>query len=148
MLGIKDKQIITKINITRLIVGGLVAGLIMNVISLLSTGLYLSDMMALLNSHGIQPPQSTLSFVTYLLMRFVWGFAAVWFYVVARPRFGSGFKTAMLIGLVFWLSGLFMMVVSYGMMGMFPIDMLILWAAMTLVGILASVAVGAWIYRE
>ena len=86
--------------------------------------------------------------VVYVLMRFVWGFVAVWFYVAARPRFGPGPKTAVLIGFVFWLGGVFLAVVSYGMMGMFPMGMLAPWAAITLVGILASTVVGAWIYRE
>jgi len=137
-----------KINIARLVVGGLVAGVIMNAVSLLSAGLYLSEMMELLDSRGIQPPGGTLPMVVYLLMRFVWGFVAVWFYVAARPRFGPGPKTAVLIGFVFWLGGVFLGVVSYGMMGMFPMGMLTQWAAITLVGILASTVVGAWIYRE
>lgn len=81
-------------------------------------------------------------------MRFVWGFAAVWFYVSARPRFGPGPRTALLIGFMFWLGGIFLAVVSYGMMGMFPMGMLAQWAAITLVGILTSTVVGAWIYRE
>ena len=137
-----------KINIARLVVGGLVAGVIMNAVSLLSAGLYLSEMMELLDSRGIQPPGGTLPLIVYLLMRFVWGFVAVWFYVAARPRFGPGPKTAVLIGFVFWLGGVFLGVVSYGMMGMFPMGMLTQWAAITLVGILASTVVGAWIYRE
>jgi hypothetical protein len=81
-------------------------------------------------------------------MRFVWGFVAVWLYVAARPRFGPGPKTAVLIGFVFWLGGVFLAVVSYGMMGMFPMDMLAKWAAITFVGILASTIIGAWIYQE
>ena len=139
---------VTKINTARLIVSGLVAGVIMNAVSLLSAGLYLSEMMELLELRGIQPPDGILPMVVYLLMRFVWGFVAVWFYVVARPRFGPGLKTALLVGLVFWLGGVFLGVVSYGMMGMFPMGMLAQWAAITFVGILASTVVGAWIYRE
>ena len=138
----------TKSNIVRLVVGGLVAGVIMNVVSLLSAGLYLPEMMELLDSRGIQPPSGTLPIVVYLLMRFIWGFVAVWFYVAARPRFGPGLQTAVLVGFVFWLGGVFMAVVSYGMMGMFPMGMLTQWAAITLVGILASTVVGAWVYRE
>ena len=143
-----DTETKTKINIGRLVVGGLVAGVIMNAVSLLSAGLYVPEMMELLDSRGIQPPGGVLPMVVYLLMRFVWGFVAVWFYVAARPRFGPGPKTAVLIGFVFWLGGVFLAVVSYGMMGMFPMDMLAQWAAITFVGILASTVVGAWIYRE
>ena len=138
----------SSINKARLIVGGLAAGVVMNAVTLLSARLYLSEMMQLLESRGIQPPDGLIPMAVYLLMRFVWGFVAVWFYVVARPRFGPGPRTALLVGFMFWLGGLFLAVVSYGMMGMFPTWMLIQWAAITLVGILTSTVVGAWIYRE
>ncbi len=70
------------------------AGVVMNVVSLLSVGLYVSEMFSLLYSRGIEPPEG--AFPVYLLMRFAWGFVAVWFYVAARPRFGPGLKTALL----------------------------------------------------
>ena len=143
-----DGETKTKINITRLVIGGLVAGVIMNAVSLLSAGLYVPEMMELLHSRDIQPPGGALSMVVFLLMRFIWGFVAVWLYVAARPRFGPGPKTAALIGFVFWLGGVFLAVVSYGMMGMFPMDMLAKWATITFVGILASTIIGAWIYQE
>ncbi len=138
----------TKINIKRLFISGLVAGFIMNFISLALAGIYLSDMMELLNSRGIYPSKSILSLVVYLLMRFIWGFMAIWFYVAVRPRFGPGLKTALLIGFIFWLVTFFLMIVSYGMLGMFPLNMLIQWAIITMVGILPSTIIGAWIYRE
>jgi len=142
----EDFQSMTKINTTRLVVGGLVGGVVMIAVSLLAAPLYLSEMMASLDSRGIQPPEG--SFPVYLLMRLVWGFVAVWFYVAARPRFGPGLKTALLVGFVFWLGGVFLGIVSYGMLGLFPTGMLAIWSAMTLVAILASTVVGAWIYRE
>ena len=75
----------SSINKARLIVGGLAAGVVMNAVTLLSARLYLSEMMQLLESRGIQPPDGLIPMAVYLLMRFVWGFVAVWFYVVARP---------------------------------------------------------------
>lgn len=66
------------------------AGVIMNAVTLLSARLYLSEMMELLDSRGIHPPHGASHIAVYLLMRFIWGFVAVWFYVSARPRFGPG----------------------------------------------------------
>ena len=66
-----DAEIRTKINIARLVVGGLVAGIIMNAVSLFSAGLYVPEMMELLDSRGIQPPGGALPLIVYLLMRFV-----------------------------------------------------------------------------
>ncbi len=138
----------TKINIKRLFISGLVAGFIMNLISLALAGVYLSEMMELLNSHSIYPSRSIWSLVVYLLMRFIWGFGAIWFYVAVRPRFGPGLKTAALIGFVFWLVTFFLMIVSYGMLGMFPMNILLQWAIITMVGIVPSTIIGAWIYHE
>ena len=42
----------TKINGARFVAGGLVAGVIMNAVSFLSAGLYIFEMMELLNSRG------------------------------------------------------------------------------------------------
>ena len=136
------------INRGRWFLGGLAAGVVMNVITLLSADLYLEEMMAILRTHEFAPPRGAAPMAVYFLMRFTWGFVAVWIYALARTRYGPGPKTAVFVGVTYWLGSAFLAVVSYGMLGLFPIDMLALWAAITLVGIVLSTLVGAWIYRE
>ncbi len=136
------------INRGRFVLGGLAAGVVMNVVTLLSARLYIEDMMAILDAHRFAPPQGPAAMAVFLLMRFTWGFVALWFYTAARPRYGPGPKTAVLVGFIFWLGGAFLAVISYGMLGLFPAGMLALWAIITLIGIVLSTLVGAWIYRE
>ena len=136
------------INRGRFVLGGMAAGVVMNVISLLSARLYLEEMMAILEAHEFEPAQGPAGMAVYLLMRFTWGFVAVWFYTAARARYGPGPKTAVLVGFVFWLGGFFLAVISHGMLGLFPTGMLALWAIIGLIAIVLSTLVGAWIYRE
>ena len=120
----------------------------MNAVTLLSARLYAAEMFAILDAHQFAPPQGPLPMAVFLLMRMTWGFVAVWFYTLARCRFGPGPKTAALVGCVFWLGGCLTAVASYGVMGLFPTNMLALWAVITFVALMLSTLVGAWIYRE
>ena len=138
----------TRINRGRFVLGGLAAGVVMNAVQLLSTGLYVDEMFAILDAHQFAPPRGPAAMAVFLLMRFTWGFVGLWFYTAARSRYGPGPKTAALVGFMFWLGGAFLAVVSYGMLGLFPMTMLALWAVITLVGLVLSTLVGAWIYRE
>ena len=120
----------------------------MNVISLLSWGLYAQEMLVILKSRGIVPPKGSGFLAIYFLMRFTWGFVAVWFYTMARARYGPGPKTAASVGAIYWVGSTMLSVVSYGMIGLFPITMLVKWAVITLVAIMLSTFLGAWLYRE
>ena len=137
-----------RINRGRFVLGGLAAGVVMIAVQLLSTGLYVDEMFAILDAHQFSPPQSLASLAVFCLMRFTWGFVALWFYTAARSRYGPGPKTAAIVGFLFWLGGAFLAVVSYGMLGLFPTAMLAIWAVITLVGLMLATLLGAWIYRE
>ena len=120
----------------------------MNVISVLSWGSYVQEMMVILKARDIVPPKGSVFIAIYFLMRFTWGFVAVWFYTMARARYGPGLKTAISVGVIYWVGSTMLGVISYGMMGLFPITMLVKWAVITLVAIMLSTIVGAWVYRE
>ncbi len=141
-------SVIAPLNRRRFVLSGAVAGIVMNAVTLFSARFYAGEMFEILDAHQFGPPQGPIPMAVFLLMRFIWGFVAVWFYTAARPRYGPGPKTAALVGLIFWLGGAFLAVVSYGMLGLFPLSMLAKWAAITLIGIVLSTLIGAWIYRE
>jgi len=136
------------INLGRFLLSGFVAGIVMNAVTIFSARFYASEMFEILDAHQFGPPRGALPMTVFVAMRFIWGFVAVWFYTAARPRYGAGPKTAVLVGLIFWFGGAFLAVVSYGMLGLFPLAMLTKWAAITLIGIVLSTLIGAWIYRE
>ncbi len=138
----------TRINRKRFVLGGLAAGVVMNAVTLLASPLYTAEMFTILRAHEFVPPRGPIPMTVFLLMRFTWGFVAVWLYTAARPRYGPGPRTAVLVGFMFWLGGALMAVVSYGILGLFPMTMLALWALITFVGLELSTLIGAWIYKE
>jgi hypothetical protein len=92
-----------RINIGRLILGGLVAGLISDALAFLVDGVILaerwSDSMILLG----HPQFSTMQWVWFNLAGLLGGLVAIWIYVGIRPRFGAGPVTAVYAGFVVWL---------------------------------------------
>lgn len=138
----------TQMNRKSFVLAGLAAGAVMSAVTLLMSGLYVEEMFAILKDHDFSPPRGVAPMAVFFLMRFTWGFVAVWFYAASRSRFGPGPKTAIGVGVMLWLGGALMAVVSYGMLGLFPMPMLGLWAVITLVGLVLSTLMGAWIYRE
>ncbi len=92
-----------KINVGRLILGGIVAGIAIDVLDYFVDGVWLAprwaDAMARLGRTGFSPVQIILFNVIGLLT----GIVGIWIYVAIRPRFGAGIKTAVYAGLAVWL---------------------------------------------
>ena len=84
-----------KINMGRVVLGGLLAGLILNIgeylINEVILGKQYSDALAALNRSF---PMSAGSAVFYILLFFALGVFTVWIYAAIRPRYGAGPMTA------------------------------------------------------
>ena len=83
-----------KINIGRLILGGIVAGLVSDLLAYLVDGLLLqqgwNDAMLALDHPSLAGNQIIL----FNVLGLIGGIAAIWVYVGIRPRFGACWKTA------------------------------------------------------
>jgi hypothetical protein len=94
-----------KINIGRLILGGIVAGIVGDVLGYLVDGVLLaqkwSDEMLALNKSEF----STTQLIEFNLIGLVFGVLSVWIYVSMRSRFGAGLKTAIYAGVTAWAIG-------------------------------------------
>jgi hypothetical protein len=137
-----------RINVGRVIVGGLVAGLVINFGEYLLNEPVLGEQwkaaMAALN----KPPVGGGSIAWFMIQGFLMGIAVVWLYAAMRPRFGAGPKTAILAGLIMWFFAAFCGFGSTAIIGLFPGHLVGLTLAWELVeGPLAALA-GAWVYRE
>lgn len=139
----------SKINLKRMFVGGLVAGIVFLILGFASYLLYLGDeWKAVMDDLGYPIQETAGMYVFSIISCFVIGIIAVWLYAAIRPRFGAGPKTAFIAGFVFWvLSGLFAYI-SLGMTGMFPINLLIIDCLIYLVMVIVATLLGAWVYRE
>ena len=90
------------INLARVILGGIVAGLVINFSEfVLNQVVLLSDMTTALARMNL-PPVGGSAIPVFIVLGFVGGIAAVWLYAAIRPRFGAGPKTALIAGLFFW----------------------------------------------
>jgi hypothetical protein len=136
------------INTPRVLLGGLVAGVVINIFEALGSALYMEEMQAALEAHDLAFDMTPGMMAVSILMGFVAGFVAVWFYAACRPRFGPGPKTAARVAFVLFLGGYLLAILGYSFLGIYPIRTLILWAGIALVEMVLATVAGAWVYRE
>ena len=138
-----------KMNIRRLILGGLVAGVVFNLVDYLVDVVILgsqwSEGFQALGHNGFSTNQLIGSGVTGL----VGGTVAVWIYVGIRPRFGPGPKTAVYAGLAVWIVGIFLPnIIFMRIFGLFPTHLTLMTTFGALAETLPGVVAGAAIYKE
>jgi len=94
-----------KINVGRLILGGIVAGIAMDLLDYPIDGMWLATSwgngLRALGHGGFTPGQM----VWFNVIGLVTGIVAIWIYAGIRPRFGPGVKTAIYAGLAVWALG-------------------------------------------
>ncbi|HEV7797550.1 MAG TPA: hypothetical protein VGO73_05320 [Pyrinomonadaceae bacterium] len=137
-----------KINMGRVILGGLLAGLILNVGEfLLNEKVLGSQMKEYMARHNFPDPGGNFIIIAVALT-FVLGIVIVLGYACIRTRLGPGVKTAIIAGLFAWFgiyfySGIINSVLFGIPMG--TIVMIIIWGLVEYS--LAAIA-GAWLYKE
>jgi hypothetical protein len=137
-----------KINWSRVLLGGLLAGLAINVVETVSGMVYMDDMKASLEAHGLSMNESAAMMIFWVVYGFVWGIAAIWLYASVRPRYGAGPKTAVITGVGFWFIGYFLPMIGWSSIGLYPASMLTTWTLLGLVEMIVATLLGAWIYKE
>jgi len=136
-----------KINVARVILGGLLAGLVMNVSEyVLNIYVVADEANAVYQRLGVQPP-GMHQIAIFLIMGFVLGIIMIFVYAAMRPRFGAGAKTAIIAGVVTWIVSMFGPVADV-VMGITPPSMLGLPGIWSLVEMAVAGVIGAWVYKE
>lgn len=137
-----------KINLGRVILGGLVAGLILNIGEfILNDVLLRAHLKAFLSTHLFQEPPP--SFVVIAVgLTFVLGIVLVLGYVAIRPRFGPGPKTAVIAALFAWFGIYFYTGVINGVLFGIPTNTLLLALGWGLVEYVLAALAGAALYKE
>ena len=137
------------INVKRLLVSGLVAGvLIWLVEGAGAVFLYMEILESRLAELGLSMEMSGFHMAIAVLVSLLVGYTLMFFYVGVRPRFGPGPRTAILVAVVFWLGGYVVALLGYFLAGIYPNHLLIQWGAVGLVELIAATLLGGWIYRE
>lgn len=138
-----------KINMSRVLLGGLLAGVVFNLLEagfgLAVTGKQFDAALAAL---GRPMVPTTANTVLYLVLGFVTGIALVWLYAGLRPRFGPGPKTAVLAGLAAWVFMGLVHGVAWQPIGLFPTKLNLLITVQWLIELPLAAMAGGWVYRE
>lgn len=138
------------INTSKVIVGGLVAGVVANIIDFIAqtyilAGMSMAAMTKLNPALAVQPKGSQIA--GFVILDFVWMIATVWIYAGIRTRFGPGPKTAVYAAIASWIIG--STVAGYFcVIGMFGFDLYAASGIVALVNAIISTLVGARFYSE
>ena len=137
-----------QINTGRVILGGLAAGLVINISeAVLNLMVVAGQTEEIVASLGVEPA-SGATIGVLVVAGFLIGVATVWLYAAMRPRFGAGPRTAMIAGAVMWaLAHLWRMTDITLFLGL-SMSFVMLVLAWTLVESLLAAYVGAWLYQE
>lgn len=137
-----------KINCGRVVLGGLVAGLILNIGEFLLNAVVLQkEMAAFMAAHGFKDPGG--SFIAVAVgTTFVLGIAIVGLYALIRPRCGAGPGTAIVAALLAW-GGIYLYSgIINGLIFGIPLKTMLLVLAWGLVEYVLGTLVGAALYKE
>jgi hypothetical protein len=139
----------SNINYGRVIGGGLLAGLVINVVEFLVNGLWLAaDWAAAMKALGKSGDYGLEQMIVFNLWGFAMGVVAVWLYAAIRPRFGAGPKTAYTAAVAVWVPGYLMANVPPAVLGMFPIRLMLIGIAFGLAELILATQLGASFYKE
>jgi hypothetical protein len=137
-----------KINMTRVLLGGLLAGLVINIGESILNLLVIADSMELALRELNVPPVGGGTIAVYFVWGFLLGIITIWLYAGIRPRFGAGPKTAAIAGLIVWVLAYFWHAFDLGLVGLFDAGLLVLPVIWGLFEIVIAAIVGAWLYQE
>ena len=138
-----------KINIGRLILGGIVAGIVADLLDYLVDYLWLGQKWAIEMSLLGHDTFSSAMWIEFDLLGIAGGLVAIWIYAAIRPRFGPGVKTAIYAGVAAWIIGTLLPNTSFMYVAHLFTRHLTLYTTLGgLVEVVVGTIVGAWLYKE
>jgi hypothetical protein len=136
-----------KINYGRVVLGGIVAGVIVNIGEVIAGLIFADQYEAAMASLGLSAPSGSVMAV-FTVTGFIWAILGIWLYAAIRPRYGAGPKTAMCAGSAVWFfSYLWPMFMDF-MMGMLPVNLVVMGAIWGLIELNIAFVAGAFFYKE
>lgn len=137
-----------KINMSKVVIGGLVAGVVLNVIDYVTFGVVLKDQMAAAMQALGKPPIPDSQIPFFVVLDFLAGIGLVWLYAAMRPRFGAGPGTAAKVGVAGWFFGGLLPTLFMWPMALMPHNLAIIATLVALVQWPLATVIGAKFYLE
>src|SRR5262245_23167038 len=137
-----------KINMGKVVVGGLLAGVVLNAFDFVVNGVVLKADWDAAMAAMSKPAMGGSTIGIFVALDFLVGILMVWVYAAIRPRFGAGAGTAVKAGLIVWALCSLVPTMFFMPMHFFP-DKLV-WVPLigTLIWTPIAAVAGAWPYQE
>ena len=138
-----------RMNVSRVLLGGFVAGLVINVGEYVGSKVFAAQYEAMFATLNL-PMMSGSAMVGLVVGGFAVGIILAWLYGAIRPRFGAGPATALLAGLVVWALGWLWQTVVGEAMGLYSysVGMWLASSAWGIVEVELAALIAGWLYRE
>lgn len=134
------------LNFKRIIIGGLIAGMILNLIDT-PNGMFIAgpQIKLFLAEHGV--PFNPLIPAFFFPFHLVLGMMMVWTYASIIPQFGAGRKAALYATILLLLSTR-LMAFGFVVMGLLPLHLYLILSATMVLGSLIGGLAGCWYYSR
>jgi len=133
----------------RVILGGLVAGLLINVVEYVMNMYVLADVSRhMMGELGLPAEPSGAVIVGYLVLGFLLGLLLAWTYAAIRPRFGAGPRTAVAAGFAVWVGAVLIPGLSYHLMGLYSLHLVAIGWTYGLVELVLAALIAGAMYKE
>ena len=136
-------------NLSRLILGGIVAGIVADALGFLVDGVLLAPRWADGMKALGRPGFATNQWIWFNLFGLALGIFALWLYAAIRPRYGAGPKTAIYAGVALWFVGVLLPNASFMWAGgLFSAHLALYTTLGGIVEWVAGALAGAALYKE
>ena len=136
------------INITRVLLGGLLAGLVICFGEFILGWVILGGQWAEVLAEAGMGEFGGGQEASFLIVAILYGIALIWIYAAIRPRFGPGPKTAVVAGLTIWVVAWLLVCALVIVIGAYPAGLLIAAIVWGLFELPIAAVAGAWLYQE
>ena len=136
------------INITRVLLGGLLAGLAICFGEYILSWHILGGQWAEVLTEAGTGQFGGGQIAGLAIVAILYGIALVWIYAAIRPRFGPGPKTAVVAGLAMWVVAWLLVSAYLVVIGVYPVGLLIAATVWGLFELPIAAVAGAWLYQE
>lgn len=136
------------INFGRALLGGLLAGLVLNIGEFLLNEVVLGKQMEEFFRKVQVPPPGGSFIALAVIMTFILGIVLVVLYALIRSRLGPGPKTAVIAALIMWFGVYLYTGIINGVPLAIPLNLIVIGMVWGLVEYIIGAIAGAWYYRE
>jgi hypothetical protein len=138
-----------KINVSRVLLGGFIAGVVLNIGEFLLNGIVLADDMKKDFERLNLPPDPGGDFIAKAVVAtFILGIVIILLYAAIRTQFGPGVQTAIYAGLFAWFFICLYTGVINSNLGLMPMKIFWIGLVWGLVEYALGAVAGAWLYKD